>query len=65
MEYYYDRFMKPVSYYRPYVNHEEGNKTIIPYNSEMGPYYGIYESKFEPCVTRNPYINYMNLVYLH
>lgn len=47
MELEFDKELNTVRKYRPYINQEEGSRSIIIYNPEGGPFYGLY--------TPNPY----------
>jgi hypothetical protein len=44
MELEFDKDMNTFRIFRPYINQEEGSRSLIIYNPEGGPDYGLYTS---------------------
>lgn len=53
MELEFDRNMKIVRRFRPYINQEE--KYLAIYNPEGGPYYGLYSNNYYTSCPRQVY----------
>jgi len=53
MELEFDKDMQTIRTFRPYINQEEGSRSLIIYNPEGGPNYGLYTSNPYPlCVNK-------------
>lgn len=56
MELQFDENMQTVRQFRPYINQEEGARSLIIYNPEGGPYYGLYTQNPYPLCTKQGHI---------